>query len=246
MSILPRDWAALGARLDKWKPQEGPFEPAGAWNVEYTRHALMPSPDGTPGGGRSGSLSVRHLAGEGERALKVVETIGSGSGEMVTEADIRCGAAPLLTPRHWNLRIRCKTRVPVVNGELDQDCSGRVDGREIVLVGRKERRIPAPVRWTSFWSLFAAIPALPFDARGALQFDMCDELDALKPDHRLEYVGEHAVTAGGWSRKLHVFEQTGRGMLPWRWWLDASHMVLLSAGGRRAYLLDRITNGDAS
>jgi hypothetical protein len=246
MSTLPRDWAALEARLDKWTPPQGAFEPAGEWTVEYARHSLIPSPDGTPGGGRAGSLSLQHLTGAGARMLKIVETVVAGSSEMTTDADITCGPAPLLTPQRWSLRVRWKTGTPVADGELDQDRSGRVDGQEIVLTGTKERRMPAPARWTSSWSLFAVIPTLPFDTRAAVEFDMFEDLDLQKPGQRVEYLGEQAVEAGDWSRKLHVFEQTGRGILPWRWWLDANHRVLLAAGGRRAYLLDRAAKGGTS
>lgn len=246
MSGRPRDWAALGARLDKWKPPAGPFEPAGAWTIEYSRQALIPGNDGTPRGGRSGSLTVRHTAGAGGPRLNVVETIAVGEDEMTTEADIVCGAGPLLTPQSWSLRVRWKTKRPAVVGELDQDRSGRVDGKEIVFVGTRERRMPAPARWTSSWSLFAAIPALPFAAPAAAEFAMLEDLDLLKAGQRVDYVGEHAVEADGRSLKLHVFEQTGRGILPWRWWLDSHHRVLLAAGGHRAYLISRVVRGGAS
>ncbi len=267
MNTLPRDWAALGARVDKWTPPEGAFKPDGAWVQEFARHSLIPSPDGTTGGGIAGSLSVGQIPAPGALRLNATETVVAGFTAMTTEAGIVCGPAPLLTPRRWSLDIRWDIRDPgrAEAGELDQDRFGRVEGQEIVFgVGAggptsvsaaptartepgppegltpkgavRERRIPAPARWTSFWSLFAVIPTLPFEAGAPLEFDLLEDLELPKPGQRIVYVGRHEVALAGRTLNLHVFEQTGRGVMPWRWWLDDAHRILLAAGGRRAYL----------
>jgi hypothetical protein len=238
MNALPRDWAALGARVNKWTPPDGAFEPAGAWALEYSRHSLIPSPDGATGGGVAGALSVRRVAADGAVSLAVTESAVAGFTTMTTTAQIRCVPGALLTPSRWRLVIQWEAPPParVEPGELDQERSGLVEGGEIVFAGTKKRRIPAPARWTSFWSLFAVIPALPFEAGAPLEFDLLEDLELLKPGQRLAYVGRHDVEVAGRAMKLHVFEQTGRGVMPWRWWLDDSHRIVLAAGGRRAYL----------
>lgn len=60
------------------------------------------------------------------------------------------------------------------------------------------------------------------------------------------YIGPQSITLGEKTLSLHVFEQTGHGVLPWRWWLDDQHRVLLAAGGRRAYLLTPSGKGGAA
>lgn len=238
MSTRPRDWAALGARVDRWTPPEGAFEPGGAWVQEFVRHALIPAPDGTTGGGYAGALSVRRIPADGAGRLEIVESVATGFATLTTKAGIDGGPAPLLTPRRWSLDIRWDVRAPgrAEAGEMDQQRAGRVEGKEIVRCGTRERRIPAPARWTASWSLFAAVPLLPFEAGAPLEFDLMEDLELPKPGQRIVYTGRHGVPLAGRTLNLHVFEQTGRGVMPWRWWLDDAHRILLAAGGRRAYL----------
>ncbi len=248
MSDLPRDWAALGARLDAWTPPQGVFEPAAAWTLKYARHALIPERDGAPGGGLAGALTVTQKPGADTVALRAVETVAAGFSAPTYAADMRCAADALLTPQSWTLGIRWLSgkQANLKPGELDQTRAGRVEGQEIVHKGARERRRPAPVRWTGFWNLFAALPRLPFEVSSALTFDLFEELDLHKPEQRLAYIGPQSVGLNGRTLVLHVFEQTGRGVLPWRWWLDAQHRVVLAAGGQRAYLLDTSANGGAA
>jgi len=267
MNALPRDWAALGPRVTGWTPPAGAFEPAGAWLQEFTRHSLIPSPDGSAGGGIAGALSVRRNPSGGAVRLEVVESVATGSATLTSKAGIDDGPAPWLTPQRWSLDIRWDTRAPAraEPGEMDQQRAGRVEGGTIILgsaaggptsvsaastarkepgpapgpaagTGARERRIPAPARWTSSWSLFAAVPLLPFEAGAPLEFDLLEDLELLKPGQRIVYAGRHGVPLAGGALTLHVFEQTGRGVMPWRWWLDDAHRILLAAGGRRAYL----------
>lgn len=256
MTPMPRDWSVMGERLSAWTPPQGAFDPAGAWALRYVRHALIPEPDGTPGrGAHSGTLFIeqnpktvslaRGAAGEEAILLRATETVTTGFSTPTTVAEIACAKDPLLTPRRWSLNLRWQTSAPgkVMAGELDQERSGRAEGNDLVFKATKERRRPAPERWTSFWSLFAVVQRLPFDAASALTFDLFEDLELHKPGQRLAYVGPQAVTLGGKAMGLQVFEQTGHGVLPWRWWLDGQHRVLLAAGGRRAYLLDTGVKG---
>ena len=256
MTSMPRDWSVLGERLNAWTPPQGAFDLAGAWSLRYARHALIPELDGTPGrGAQSGTLIIEQnpknatlahaVSGDEELLLRATETVSTSFSTPTTVAEIACSKDALLTPRRWSLNIRWQTSAPgnVMAGELDQERSGRVEGKDLIFKANKEHRRPAPERWTSFWNLFAAVQRLPFDAASALTFDLFDEMELHKPGHRLTYIGPQSVTLGGKAMNLQVFEQTGRGVLPWRWWLDSQHRVLLSAGGRRAYLLDPNSKG---
>ena len=248
MSTLPRDWAALGARLNKWSPPATPFDPAGDWAATFVRHVLIPGRDGAPGGGAAGSLELRQTPASDGLRLDAVEIVVTGFSTLTTGAAIECGADPLCTPRSWTLRIRWQTNPPAQaeKGEIDQDRSGCVAGDGIVLRGARERRIPAPPRWTSFWSLFSVVPRLPFEKAPPLEFDLLEDLDLHKPGQCIVYIGVVPVEVGGTERNLHVFEQTGHGAMPWRWWLDDRHRILLAAGERRAYLAGPIVKGGAA
>jgi len=245
MTPLPRDWHALGGRLANWTPPQGAFDPLSGWSLHYARHALVPEPGGAPNGGLSGTLSVEQKPEGDTLRLKVIESVITCFSSPTTTAEITCAKDALLTPRRWSLSIRWQTHAPstATPGELDQDRGGRSEGGDLVLKAAKERRRAAPERWTSYWSLFAAVPRLPFAASSVLTFDLLEDLELLKPGQRLAYLGPQPVKLGEKALNLHVFEQTGHGVLPWRWWLDDQHRVLLAAGGRRAYLLDAGAKG---
>lgn len=248
MPTLPRDWAALGARLDPWTPPTGAFDPAGMWSLRYVRHALIPERDGGPGGGPAGALVIAQKPASEGWLLQATETVAAGFSSPTTAAEIACSRDALLTPQRWSLSVGWLSgqQANIRPGELNQKRSGRADGKELVFQASKEHRRPAPAQWTGFWNLFAAVPRLPFDATSVLSFDLFEDLELQKPGQRLAYVGPQSVTLGSRMLGLHVFEQTGRGVLPWRWWLDDQHRVLLAAGGRRAYLLDAAAKGGAA
>jgi hypothetical protein len=248
MPDLPRDWDALGARLDSWTPPQGAFDPAAAWTLRYARHSLVPEINGGPGGGPAGLLAIEQKPEPDALTLLAAESVAAGFSSPTTTAEIACARDALLTPRRWTLSVRWHSG-PLADlrpGEIDQARSGRADGQDLVFLANQERRRPAPARWTGFWNLFAAVPRLPFDAGSVLSFDLFEELELHKPGQRLAYAGPQAVELRGQTLALHVFEQTGRGVLPWRWWLDGQHRVLLAAGGRRAYLLDATKKGGAA
>ncbi len=248
MPPLPRDWFALGPRLASWTPPQGAFDPAAAWSLSYARHALVPEPGGMPGGGPAGSLAITLKPAGGALTLRATEAVQAGFTIMTSEAEITCAPDALLTPRAWSLKVGWQAG-PLSGASTDgmpQTRAGRADGKELIFQANKEHRRPAPALWTSFWNLFAALPRLPFDSASALAFDLFEDLELHKPGQRLAYVGPQSVALNGQALDLHVFEQTGRGVLPWRWWLDGQHRVLLAAGGRRAYLLAAPAKGGAA
>jgi hypothetical protein len=245
MTPMPRDWNALDKRLKGWQPPDGSFTPAGKWDMHFARHTLIPERDGTPGGAQAGALHLECTFMTKELVrLQVSELEKAGFTNMTTRAGINCAPDPLLTPRRWSLSCSWENSLKVVkSSELDQQQTGLVEGHEIIFKGAKERRCPAPARWTSFWNLFAAIQQLPFAADSSLVFDLFEAFDQYKPDQRITYAGKHPVDLGNQKMELHVFEQTGRGIMPWHWWLDDQHRVLLAAGNRRAYLLMSCNQG---
>ncbi|MDA3926997.1 MAG: hypothetical protein PF904_20170 [Kiritimatiellae bacterium] len=245
MTTMPRDWSTLGKRLDNWSPPSGGFDPSIQWATHYARHSLIPERNGKPGGARAGALHIEYtLKNDDLVRLQVSEVEKAGFTTMTTQAGINCANNGLLTPRRWSLSCSWQNPLKVVkNSELDQQQKGHVEGKELVLQGSSERRVPAPRRWTTFWNLFAAIQHLPFDASATLNFDLFEAFDQHKAQQRITYAGRHPIALKNKSLDLHVFEQTGCGIMPWHWWLDDQHRVVLAAGNRRAYLLMECKQG---
>jgi hypothetical protein len=216
--------------------------------LRYTRHSLIPEPGGAPGGGPAGALSLSLRPDRDALILRATETVQAGFTVLTAEAEIACAPDPLLTPQRWSLSLCWQTgpQSGAAKGEMDQKRSGRSSGKELIFNAAKERRRPAPERWTGFWNLFSAVQRLPFQAASVLTFDLFEEMDLFKPGQRLVYIGPQTVTLKGQPIALHVFEQTGHGVLPWHWWLDEQHRVVLASGGQRAYLLDSEAKGGAA
>ena len=245
MITIPRDWSALGKRLNDWSPPSGSFDPSEKWSMHYARHILVPERNGKPGGAQAGALHIEHtLKNESLVRLQVSELEKAGFTTMTTRAGINCANDTLLTPRRWSLSCSWQNPLKVVkNAELDQQQKGRSEGGELIFTATNERRCPAPRRWTTFWNLFAAIQRLPFDTNATLNFDLFEAFDLHKAEQHITYVGRHPVALKKQTFNLHVFEQTGHGIMPWHWWLDDQHRVLLAAGNRRAYLLMECKQG---
>ncbi len=173
--------------------------------------------------------------------LRVEEVTRVGFTTIRLHAEIATDGVALWTPVAWRLSVRWTTNAPARArpGELDQDCAGRVHNGQLVWSAPSGRIRPAPQRWTDFWCLFAALSPphepLPFE------FEMCEQLDIWKPAQRLSDAGVHVVRVGGHERRWRVIEQTGRGVTPWRWWLDEGGRVVLAAGDRKAYLRTSVT-----
>lgn len=245
---LHRDWAMLGDRLAQWSPTIDSAPPGGERRLTYVRHGLVPERQGLPGGGVAGRLELDIAGAKGGVRLRARESIAAGFTTMETVAEIEADASELLTPRSWTLAIRWTCRAPAGGcaEELDQTASARADDSQIVWSLPARRRCPAPLRWTCFWSLVAAAARWPRRSGSALEFDLLEDLDQWKPSQRIVFAGATEVSVAGRERRFGVFEQTGRGVMPWRWWVEEGGVVWLAAGGRKAYLLDSANDGRSS
>ena len=107
-----------------------------------------------------------------------------------------------------------------------------------VTTGERKLTRRLPGRWTSDWSLFEALQRRPFRSGEALKFDVLEGLSLLKRGHVLRYKGRRQVTLGDAASTLHLFHQVGRGVLPYEWWLDEAHRLVLVVTGYRTYILE--------
>ncbi len=95
----------------------------------------------------------------------------------------------------------------------------------------------APKAFTGSWLLFDVVQRLSFDTK-PIQFDMLDDLERLKSRQRIAPGPTVEITVGGHHLSLHSFEQTGEGILPYCYWLDDQHRLLMAVGGLRAFIWD--------
>jgi len=88
------------------------------------------------------------------------------------------------------------------------------------------------------WCLFEAVQRLPFDDGVEHSFDLLDGLSVRKSDHTLRYDGAHEIRFGVDTHTLHRFVQIGHGALPFEYWLDEDHRLVLVVSHYRVYVLD--------
>ncbi len=158
------------------------------------------------------------------------------------QAEITCNLDPLAAPVSWNLisrfigpdgkekkELTLKEKVVYISkGDLLE-----------VHTGAKQftRKVKSPL--TSDWTLFAAVQELPYlPEESKHEFHVLEGLSLLKEDHRLSFQGIHEVKIADQDVPLNQFEQTGRGVLPYAYWLDDQHRLVMVVTMSRVYVLD--------
>jgi hypothetical protein len=163
-----------------------------------------------------------------------------------TRAAMQCDNDALRSLQYLRMVATCKhppgdRKFP----EMDVKIGGKVDDGNIMLQaeGGKPRNIPVAGGVVSNWSILDAVQHLPGADTKPVEFTFLDEIDKVKPGHRLRFLGKSAITFGGIKRPVYEYFQSGYGLLPWRYYVDAerSHL-LLAINGLRALILDQ--NGD--
>jgi hypothetical protein len=95
------------------------------------------------------------------------------------------------------------------------------------------------VPWlTCDWCVFEFIQRLKFEEQGCLPFDMLEGLTVMKENQRLYYRGLCPTKMGSEDILLHCFVQLGSGILPYEYWLDDNHRLLVAISMNKAYILD--------
>lgn len=236
---LPYSLDILSDYLPNVTPPEGSFDPTGDWDHRYTMWIALRGIHGKSHKG--GALRIRRSAtssGGAELAIsQVTGPMGGGGRISHTTAQAICDTDRLTTPRKW----RIENRLVDPNGRQVDLTQARISGEsksgQVALRGRKTDTLKMPGPFTSSWSLFDAVQRLPFDAQ-PIRFDMLEDLDLPKPGQRLAPGPSVELTLGARSVRLHSFEQTGYGILPYTYWLDDAHRLLMAVGGVRTFIWD--------
>ena len=218
--------------LNDFTPPAEAFDPNGTWTNTYRLWMVQRY--------MRGSLRLkREPTAEGVRFSVDLDVVEQAGYCRRTRAVIACAADVLATPKSWTLtsQIRDLDDQPTTGTRLSETgtvSGGRVEAR----FGRRRRtqKVAGPV--TSNWSLLGAVQRLGGAKTKPLRFTMLEEMDLVKPDQRLEFREAKEFELGG--RKLHLigYQQIGRGVLPWQYWVDERGRLLFALSGLRALLYD--------
>ena len=236
--LTPAVLKELGA-LGQCPEPDAAFKPEGPWTHRYR---IWTCYGHTARGNRNvGTLRIqRHAPGavelislECERAILNVQGVVNR-----VLAKLSCTVDRLATPLAWTLTSQLTRGGKPLDGLATREDVFVQNRRLVFQFGGREFGRPISGPLTADWCLFEAVQRLPFRAAKPLTFDLLEGLSLLKRGQRLLYRGAQAVAWGGKSLRLHAFEQDGHGVLPYVYWLDDTHRLLLVETGPRAYIFD--------
>ena len=226
------DYGAFGGFI----PPVETFDPDGAWENRYRVWLYSASNQGTMRLTRSATPPSQ------TGVLNVEQSVIQSPGSVhQTSAQIQFVADALSTPQSWQIDsvILDLNSQPIEKSRVLE--TGSVTGGQIQVIanGRTLLR-PAPAVFTSNWSLFDAVQRLPGPATTPLEFDLLEELDLLKTGQRLSYQESRTLDVNGNNLSLIGYHLIGEGILPYEFWVDEQHRLLIALSGLRAYIYDRI------
>jgi hypothetical protein len=237
--LTPAVLRELGALGQCPKP-DAAFKPEGPWTHRYRIWTCYGHT--ARGNGNVGALRIQHhgprpgglLDLTFERAILNVQ----GVVNRVT-ATVQCAADRLATPLSWTLRSEfTREGKPIAGLAAEEKVVVEGDRLKVQATGRTLERRSSSAATTADWCLFEAVQRLPFRAADPLEFDVLEGLSLLKRGQRLRYRGGEQAAWGSRTLRLHAFEQDGHGVLPYVYWLDESHRLLLVETGPRTYIFD--------
>ena len=221
---LRRYLEAFPEFLEGFTPPAGAFDPHGAWKQSYAVHLFADE------SGIVGFLELERRPAPDGMVLAAAARLSQMNGFEEHSLTLECAAgvpAPLRSVKIES--VSDATRISI---------SGVVRGASIewMRAGGK-RSTPAPPPLVADLALFDAVQRLKPDAKPP-EFTLLDDGDLVKPAQRLLYVGETTVKTGGGNVALKCWEQTGYGVLPAHYWVDAQGRLLFAIAGQKAYLYD--------
>jgi hypothetical protein len=185
-------------------------------------------------------LRVERSPGEGQGSLRLVveqKVLQADGSVHALSAEIRCAANPVATPIEWTLASRFLDHGGSEIPDLTLEEKGRLPDYDGGPAGNEPKRTGAPPSLvTADWCLFEAVQRLPFQANAARRFDLLEGLSVARRAQRIAYRGKGEATQG--LGPAHWFQQTGSGMLPYDYWLDERHRLVVAVTFSRAYILD--------
>lgn len=218
------------------------LHPGLLWQMRVFDELLPPDPDFDPAGAWEQTWRIWTCYGYVDRAnrdhgvLRIVRTPGDPftlqiervqlnmEGSIhIQRAEVTCALDAIASPLAW---------------EWSSSFLGPNDEELADLAMSHSVTTPPEGAVTADWALFEAVQRLPFDPEAEYRFDVLEGLKLLKRGHRLRYTGPQEVRLGTETRTLHRFFQAGRGQLPYEYWLDEGHRLVLVVSAFRVYVLD--------
>ena len=237
--LTPRVLEDIGV-IDGFPPAPKGFAPEGDWSQSYRiwlchgYYGLLNLEGGYL------SIERRSNGGGDEFTLSVVQKFVNWEGIVQTiTAEINCRNDEISSPLRWEYSSEFRNASGNVIPKLSTRHRGHIEGNTAILDtpgSRSEKR--ASQRLTADWCIFDAVQRLQTGTESAVNFDMLEVITALKTDQTIRRMESRTDRPSFYASELTRFVQTGRGILPWEYWLDSNNRLLLATSGDRAYILE--------
>ncbi len=218
------------------------FSPAGNWTNVYRIWACHGYRES--GNEDKGTLKIERLpsSSEGTFTLKVTQKINNDR-DLVhgLDAQIICRNDTLATPVQWQIQSKFFDPTGVTVRDLNTEQSGRIRGNTVEIVTKgntRQYKISRPL--TGDWCLLEAVQRMPWKNAAPIEMDILKEMALLQKDHQVVYGKKGTFTIGGKPVDLYHFQQLGRGMLPYDYWLDSHHRLQVFVTLSIAYIRDEL------
>ncbi len=172
--------------------------------------------------------------------LKVAQKIINDMAQVnIINADIICKNDQIASPLEWSLSSQFIDPVGNIKPELSVDEKVWNKGKniEVKTAGHTYNR-KGSQKLSGDWCLFEAMQRFEFNKRPPITFDLYEGLSLLRENHQLSYRGLYAWKQDEKEITLHWFQQLGHGVLPYEYWLDENHRLIMAVTLSRAYILD--------
>jgi hypothetical protein len=217
-----------------------PFSPAGNWTNVYRIWACHGYRES--GNEDRGTLKIQRSPSQSEDTftLHVTQKIENDRDLLHTlDAQILCNNDNLATPLQW----QTKSEFYDPNGKAVQDLrteqQGRIIGNTISIETNGKTQTYENARpITGDWCLLEAVQRMPCRNSTIVTMDILKEMALLQRDHQIVYDDKKTFTIGGKPIELYHFQQLGRGMLPYDYWLDKHHRLQVFVTLSIAYICD--------
>ncbi len=242
MSKQTTHWSLdyIGDLLENYTPPTGPFDPAGAWEQRYMVALVVPE-EGRNKSSDQGHMLIRRTPMIDDDLIRLdveLTVLMAGASAHRTCGCVTCKNDLLCSPVSWCVQSDQLTSQGALIPRTHLIEEGFIEAGRWVRVWKKGKRsMEAPVPLTSDWSLFEAVQRFPGRRTRPLDFSMLEEMDQLRPEQHLEETGVIAPVFDGKSHKLRGYHQTGRGILPYHYWVDEANRLLFAVGGIQGFVL---------
>ena len=223
------------------------FAPDGDWTMTYRvwgGHGWIDCAYKTLGVLRIERIAGSDFAGADFRLGVEQRIVYQGGIVQTLDAQAHCAADTIGSLRQWTLRseITRTSGEPEPRLGLTYRAEVAEDGRSWretvggVRESAAEHALDAPL--TGDWVLFEAVQRLAFGPVESAQFNILEGLTMLKRENRLHFRETPEDGLQQQPLPLHRFYRFGRAQLPFDYWVDDDHRVVMAISGSRAYFLE--------